>query len=222
MYTVSICNAKGIVLKKYSQDNIYVTACSINGGQITLDRVLKTESGSFTETTQEHIMSGTAETVGKNTISTVVTENYGKYVQVEWYFCPPFPWCLVMMCYCEVLRKAAALRFRHSVEGNLSRRLCCRASHKYCRRCFSFKTMPSALQWKRYTSEVTLPALSFMMSSCGRYRKSKAPMKVYTVPPANPSGQSPSLWTVSVRTAAVKAEEEAYFFKMSKYADRCD
>lgn len=32
----------------------------------------------------------------------------------------------------------------------------------------------------------------------------KAPMKVYTVPPANPSGQSPSLWTVSVRTAAEK------------------
>lgn len=82
MYTVSICNAKGIVLKKYSQDNIYVTACSINGGQITLDRVLKTESGSFTETTQEHIMSSTKETVGKNTISTVVTENYGKYVQI--------------------------------------------------------------------------------------------------------------------------------------------
>lgn len=82
MYTVFICNAKGIVLKKYSQDNIYVTACSINGGQITLDRVLKTESGSFTETTQEHIMSSTKETVGKNTISTVVTENYGKYVQI--------------------------------------------------------------------------------------------------------------------------------------------
>ena len=82
MYTVSICNSKGITLKKYSQDNIYVTACSINGGQITLDRVLKTESGSFAETTQEHIMSSTKETVGKNTVSTVVTENYGKYVQI--------------------------------------------------------------------------------------------------------------------------------------------
>ena len=44
-------------------------------------------------------------------------------------------------------------------------------------------------------------------------------MKVYTVPPANPSGQSPSLWTDCGREVK-PAKEEAYFFKMSKYADR--
>lgn len=82
MHTVTICNSKGTALKKYSQENVYTTSCSISGSQITLNRVLKTESGSYTETTKEHIMSSTEEDTGKNTVSTVVTENYGKYVQI--------------------------------------------------------------------------------------------------------------------------------------------
>lgn len=82
MYAVYIRNAQGVQLKKYSQDNVYVTGCSVAGNQITLDRVLKTESGSYTETTKEHIMSSTEESGNKNKISAVVTENYGKYIQI--------------------------------------------------------------------------------------------------------------------------------------------
>ena len=51
----------------------------------------------------------------------------------------------------------------------------------------------------------------------------KALMKDFTAHPVNLSGQRRSLWTVNAPIAAERvkpAKEEAYFFKMSKYADR--
>ena len=82
MNAVYIRNAQGMQLKKYNQENIYVTDCSISGNQIVLNRVVKTDNCSFAETTPEYIMSSKEETPGKNTISAVVTENYGKYIQI--------------------------------------------------------------------------------------------------------------------------------------------
>ena len=56
-----------------------------------------------------------------------------------------------------------------------------------------------------------------------RATSTRASMWANTAPPASPSGLRASWWTASAPTAAERcmdAEEEAYFFRMSKYADR--
>ena len=56
-----------------------------------------------------------------------------------------------------------------------------------------------------------------------RATSTRAPTRASTARRASPSGPRASSWTAAARTAAARcmdAEEEAYFFKMSKYADR--
>ena len=51
----------------------------------------------------------------------------------------------------------------------------------------------------------------------------RASIRACTARPARASGPRASSWTASARTAAARckyAEEEAYFFRLSKYADR--
>lgn len=82
MYAVYICDAKGEILKSYRQDGIYVSGCSMQSNQITLERLLKQEDGAYIETTQDYIMNSSETTAGKNSIKAVVTENYGKFIQI--------------------------------------------------------------------------------------------------------------------------------------------
>lgn len=82
MYAVYICDAKGEILKSYHQDSIYVSNCSMQNNQITLERLLKQEDGTYVETTQDYIMNSSETAEGKNTIKAVVTENYGKFIQI--------------------------------------------------------------------------------------------------------------------------------------------
>lgn len=82
MYAVYIQNAQGKVLKEYSHEGVYVTGCSMQSNQISLERMIKLEDGTYEETTQDHIMNRVEEVVKRNTISTVVTENYGTFVQI--------------------------------------------------------------------------------------------------------------------------------------------
>ena len=83
MYAVYICNADGNILKSYRQEGIYIKSCEMQNNQITLDRLIKLENGSYAETTQDHIMNSYETTVGRNVIETVITESYGKYVQIK-------------------------------------------------------------------------------------------------------------------------------------------
>lgn len=82
MYAVVIRNASGRVLKTYSQEGLYVQSCIVQKNQITLERVKKLEDGSFAETEADHIMNNAEITAGKNVVKTVITENYGKFVQI--------------------------------------------------------------------------------------------------------------------------------------------
>lgn len=82
MYAVYIQNAQGEILKEYSQEGVYVSGCSMQSNQISLERVIKLEDGTYAQTTQDHIMNR-AETVNRrNNISSVVTESYGKFIQI--------------------------------------------------------------------------------------------------------------------------------------------
>ncbi len=83
MHTVCISNAQGVKLKEYAQENIYVVGCEVQDNQITLDRLKRDENGRFSITGQDHIMNSSDVVEGKNKINTVITENYGKYVQID-------------------------------------------------------------------------------------------------------------------------------------------
>lgn len=82
MYAVYIRNEAGEILKSYSQGGIYIRSCSLQNNQITLERLLRHEDGTYTETTQDYIMNNTKTDVRKNTLDVVITENYGKFVQI--------------------------------------------------------------------------------------------------------------------------------------------
>lgn len=82
MYAVYIQDAQGNILKEYYQTDVYVTECSMQNNQITLERVIKTKDGTFEETLPDHIMNRTEEVARKNTISSVTTQNYGTFIQI--------------------------------------------------------------------------------------------------------------------------------------------
>lgn len=83
MYKICICSASGELLKEYSQQEIYVTQCSIENNQITLERVRRLESGEYQETDQEHITNNMESPEGKNVIVSADTERYERYVEIQ-------------------------------------------------------------------------------------------------------------------------------------------
>ena len=82
MYAVCIRSTGGQILKTYRQEEIYITECVLQNNQISLSRLIKNEDGSYKETTPDYIMNSSEVVTGKNTIKEVVTENYGRYVQI--------------------------------------------------------------------------------------------------------------------------------------------
>jgi len=83
MYKVCICNSSGKLLKLYSQENVYVTDCRVEGNQITLERVKRLESGGYQEIEADQIMNSTEAVEGKNTVVTVNIDRYERYVQIQ-------------------------------------------------------------------------------------------------------------------------------------------
>ncbi len=83
MYQVCIRDAAGKLLKEYEQENIYTISCQVEENQITLERVLRQEDGSYVSTTQEHIMNSTVQDVGKNQLVVVAVDIYEKLVQIQ-------------------------------------------------------------------------------------------------------------------------------------------
>lgn len=83
MYQVCIRDASGKLLKEYEQENIYTISCQVEENQITLERVLRQENGSYVSTTQEHIMNSTVQDVGKNQLAVAAVDIYEKLVQIQ-------------------------------------------------------------------------------------------------------------------------------------------
>lgn len=83
MYKVCICNSEGELLKEYRQQDVYVTECTVEDNQITLDRVRRLETGEYEETEQEHITNNLEAEKGKNVIVAVDTEKYQRYVEIQ-------------------------------------------------------------------------------------------------------------------------------------------
>ena len=82
MYNLNIINKFKEILKKYSEENIYVTGCKINDNLITLSRNTKNENGEFVSAPPDSIVNTLMEKTYKNNSEVIATENLKKIVQV--------------------------------------------------------------------------------------------------------------------------------------------
>jgi hypothetical protein len=82
MYVVYIQDEQGNILKKYEQDNMYVTDAAVSDNLINLSRVEKTEDGGYQAATDDQIVNNYVEEGGYNSYEVVTTQNYEKIVQL--------------------------------------------------------------------------------------------------------------------------------------------
>ncbi len=83
MYQVIICDSAGNVLKEYQEENIYTLSVDVVANQITLNRVEKTEGGSYVEMVPEHIVNNEEQTTGRNKIVTAAIDVYETITQIQ-------------------------------------------------------------------------------------------------------------------------------------------
>ena len=83
MYKVCISNSSGNNLKEYGQDGIYIVDCAIEGNQITLSRIQRSENGSYQEILNDQIMNNVEEEAGQNKVVTANIDIYERYVQIQ-------------------------------------------------------------------------------------------------------------------------------------------
>lgn len=83
MYKLCICDDAGNTLKEYRQPDIYITNCSVDESQITLDRLQRTEDGKYKETYQDQIMNNSETIQGKNRPMYADIDVYERYVQIQ-------------------------------------------------------------------------------------------------------------------------------------------
>ena len=76
MYKVCISNSSGDNLKEYGQDGIYIVDCAIEGNQITLSRIQRSENGSYQEILDDQIMNNVEEEPGQNKVVTADIDIY--------------------------------------------------------------------------------------------------------------------------------------------------
>lgn len=82
MYKVVIQDELGEIIHTYEPGNAYVVESRIQGNQLSMSRVRKTENGEYVSITDDQIMSTEEETVGNNYTETVTTQTYEKIVQI--------------------------------------------------------------------------------------------------------------------------------------------
>ncbi len=81
MRQIIIRNFEGEVLKNYHQTDLYVTSCEIEGNQINLERIRRTEDG-FENAVSDQILYSDEIPSSKNYVDTAVTENLQTVVQI--------------------------------------------------------------------------------------------------------------------------------------------
>lgn len=82
MYNLNIINKFKEILKKYSEENIYVVDCRINDNLITLMRNTRDENGVLVSAPPDSIVNSLMEKTYKNNSEVIATENLKKIVQV--------------------------------------------------------------------------------------------------------------------------------------------
>ena len=83
MYAVKIQDENGKVLKDYKENGMYITGCSVTNNQITVSRAQWNSSTNSLQTADsDQIMNSEAEEIGKNTISTAVSNSYETIAQL--------------------------------------------------------------------------------------------------------------------------------------------
>ncbi|MDD3368641.1 MAG: hypothetical protein PHP50_07085 [Lachnospiraceae bacterium] len=82
MYTVRIQDEYEDTLMSYTQENAYITGCSIRDNQITLNRVQKTESGEYEEISDDQIMNAKEADNSTNYLDKTVTDDYETTIQI--------------------------------------------------------------------------------------------------------------------------------------------
>ena len=82
MYCIRIENENEGVLMEYHQEGIYITSGEVADNQIVLKRVVKEEDGTYTETTDDHIMNAEDTLDSKNTIEIAAVDKYEKLTQI--------------------------------------------------------------------------------------------------------------------------------------------
>ena len=83
MYKICISNTRGEVLKEYSREGVYITGCTVENNQITLERCERTEVGGFRAIEPDNIMNNEEQKTRKNTVSVAVIDVYEEYVQIK-------------------------------------------------------------------------------------------------------------------------------------------
>lgn len=83
MYKICISDATGKLLKEYQPGDVYITDCRVEDNQITLERVVKRENGSFQSTFEDHITNNEKPAESKNQIVVAEIDKYEKYVQIQ-------------------------------------------------------------------------------------------------------------------------------------------
>ncbi len=83
MYQICICNSDGELLKQYSRDKIYITSCSVEGNQITLERLELQENGSYRSIDTDHIINNVEADADKNVVVYADIDIYERYVQIK-------------------------------------------------------------------------------------------------------------------------------------------
>jgi len=83
MYRIVICDAEGKLLKEYKEDNVYILSVDVVDNQINLNRVKKTEEGTYVETTPEHILNNEEQRTGQNKLVTVAVDVYETITQIQ-------------------------------------------------------------------------------------------------------------------------------------------
>ena len=77
-----IANESSGVLMEYRQENVYVLSGTVEGNQIILKRLQKTEDGTFTEIADDQIMNAESAQESKNTIEVAAVDKYEKLTQI--------------------------------------------------------------------------------------------------------------------------------------------
>lgn len=83
MYKICICDSDGSILKEYHQENIYVTECSVEANQISMERVQRDENGNYREAAADHIMNNVEAEELRYKIVAPSIDVYERYVQIQ-------------------------------------------------------------------------------------------------------------------------------------------
>ena len=83
MYKIIIESAEGEKLKTYEKSGIYTISCNINGNQMDLKRIKKSDDGGYDDAGDDQIMDTDKETAGSNSVISTTSETLGEVTAIH-------------------------------------------------------------------------------------------------------------------------------------------